>query len=198
MQSTVKRALLSVYDKTGIVELGKGLAAFGVEIISTGGTLKLLTDNGVAARHISEVTGFPEILDGRVKTLHPMIYGGLLARRDDPNHIKQLEEHGIKAVDMVVANLYPFEEVIKQPGCELSTALENIDIGGPCMIRASAKNFMDVIILTDPSDYSSVLSSLTDNGDVLREKRLEFAVKAFKKTSGYDAVINRYLAQSLE
>jgi len=195
MNNVKKRALLSVFDKTKIVELAKGLSDLGFEIISTGGTLKLLIENKIDAKHISEITNFPEILNGRVKTLHPKIYGGLLAKRDNPDHVKELEAHKIGFIDVVAVNLYPFEEVTSNPNCKLDEALENIDIGGPTMIRASSKNFKDVIILTDPTDYKAVLSSLSKDGDVSIKERLKLALKAFKKTSGYDAAISKYLEE---
>src|SRR3712207_6559810 len=147
-----KRALLSVYDKTGIVELGRGLVDLGYEVVSTGGTLAALEAAGVAVTAVSDATGFPEILDGRVKTLHPHIHGGLLARRDDPVHMSSIEAHQISPIDVVVANLYPFAETVARPGVALAAALDKIYIGGPAMIRAAAKNFPAVVVLTDPAD----------------------------------------------
>ena len=154
------RALLSVYDKTGIAALGQGLVELGYEVVSTGGTLAALQAAGVPVTAVSDVTAFPEILDGRVKTLHPHIHGGLLARRDDPAHMSALEAHQISLIDVVAANLYPFAETVAHPGVSLADALEQIDIGGPAMIRAAAKNFPGVVVLTDPADYTSALDDL--------------------------------------
>ena len=187
-----KRALLSVYDKTGIVELGRGLVELGFELISTGGTLAALADAGLPVTAVSAVTGFPEILDGRVKTLHPRIHGGLLARRDDPVHQSVLEAHAIAPIDFVAANLYPFAATIARPDVSLADALENIDIGGPAMLRAAAKNFPAVVIVTDPVDYPSILADLKA-GDVSVERRRELAAKAFAHTGAYDAVVAEYL-----
>src|SRR5215207_9708826 len=154
------RALLSVFDKTGIAALGSGLVDLGYEVVSTGGTLTTLQAAGVPVTAVSEVTAFPEILDGRVKTLHPHIHGGLLARRDDPAHMDALETHQISPIEVVAANLYPFAETVARPGVSLADALEQIDIGGPAMIRAAAKNFPGVVVLTDPADYTSALDDL--------------------------------------
>lgn len=187
-----KRALLSVYDKSGIVELGRGLVALGYELISTGGTLAALDVAGVPATPVSDVTGFPEILDGRVKTLHPRIHGGLLARRGTQAHLDALREHEIALVDVVAANLYPFAATVARPDVTLEDALENIDIGGPAMIRAAAKNFPDVVVLTDPTDYETVLDDLRDGGLSL-VRRQALAAKAFAHTAAYDAVVADYL-----
>src|ERR671916_378194 len=170
------RALLSVYDKTGIAALGQGLVDLGYEVISTGGTLAALEAAGVPVTAVSDVTTFPEILDGRVKTLHPRIHGGLLARRDDPAHLSALEAHQIALIDVVAANLYPFAETIARPGVALADALEQIDIGGPAMIRAAAKNFPGVVVLTDPADYTPTLDQLRD-GEVSLERRRTLAGK---------------------
>src|SRR5688500_18918889 len=156
------RALLSVYNKTGIAELGRGLVDLGYEVVSTGGTLAALEAACVAVTAVSDVTAFPEILDGRVKTLHPRIHGGLLARRDDPAHISSLKAHQISPIDVVAANLYPFAETVSHPGVALADALEQIDIGGPAMIRAAAKNYPGVVVLTDPADYAPALDELRD------------------------------------
>ena len=186
------RALLSVYDKTGIAELGQGLVALGYEVISTGGTLAALEAAGVPVTAVSDVTAFPEILDGRVKTLHPHIHGGLLARRDYSAHMSALEAHGISPIDVVAANLYPFAQTVARPGVSLADALEQIDIGGPAMIRAAAKNFPGVVVLTDPADYTSALDGLRD-GRLSAERRRALAAKAFAHTAAYDAVVAEYL-----
>jgi phosphoribosylaminoimidazolecarboxamide formyltransferase/IMP cyclohydrolase len=186
------RALLSVYDKTGVVELGRGLAALDYELVSTGGTLAALAAAGVPVTAVSDVTGFPEILDGRVKTLHPRIHGGLLARRDESSHVAALDAHDIVPVAVVAANLYPFGETIAGAGVTLLEALEQIDIGGPAMIRAAAKNFPDVVVLTDPADYNQALDELRAGGPA-SERRRALAAKAFAHTAAYDAVVAEYL-----
>ena len=187
-----KRALLSVFDKTGIAPLGRGLVDLGYEVVSTGGTLAALEEAGVPVTAVSDITGFPEILDGRVKTLHPHIHGGLLARRDDPSHITALATHQISPIDVVVANLYPFGATIAQAGVSLADALEQIDIGGPALIRAAAKNFPGVVVLTDPADYPSALDDLHAGGMSL-ERRRSLAAKAFAHTAAYDTVVAEYL-----
>ena len=193
---TMKCALISVYDKTGIVCFARELGKLGFEIISTGGTLETLKDAGVrSVRHVSEVTGFPEILGGRVKTEHPKLMGGILANRDSGEHVKDLERHGIELVDLVVCNLYPFEEVTEQ-GADLNTALKNIDIGGPNMIRAAAKNFENVVVVVNPLRYAQVLSEYQKNGEVRAETRKALAVEAFKETARYDTAIHRYLEKT--
>ena len=192
-----RRALLSVYDKTGIAELGRGLVDLGYEVVSTGGTLATLEAAGVPVTAVSDVTGFPEILDGRVKTLHPRIHGGLLARRDDPAHMSALGTHQISPIDVVAANLYPFAETVARQDVALADALEQIDIGGPAMIRAAAKNFPGVVVLTDPADYTSVLDDLQD-GKLSAERRRALAAKAFAHTAAYDAVVAEYLRDSEE
>jgi phosphoribosylaminoimidazolecarboxamide formyltransferase/IMP cyclohydrolase len=160
---TIKRALLSVSDKTGLADLGRVLAAHGVELVSTGGTAATLRDAGLAVRDISDLTGFPEMMDGRVKTLHPKVHGGLLAVRDDPAHAASMAEHEIGAIDLVVVNLYPFEQTIANPNCSLEDAIENIDIGGPTMVRAAAKNYHHVAIVTDPADYAVIAREMTSS-----------------------------------
>jgi len=190
----IKRALVSVYDKTGVLEFAKSLKEFGVEIISTGGTFKLLSENGVAATKVSEMTKFPEILGGRVKTLHPNVHGGILAKRTQ-EQLKELDEQGIGQIDMVVVNLYPFEQTVAKPDVTLSTALENIDIGGPTMIRAAAKNHPYVAVVVDPSFYHSIIEEMKANdGAVSAEMRQKMALAAFRRTSQYDAAISTYLA----
>ena len=188
----MKRALVSVTNKDGIVEFCKGLETLGFEIVSTGGTLKKLADEGIKAIPIDDVTGFPEMLDGRVKTLHPMVHGGLLYRRDLESHVETIKEHGIKPIDLVCVNLYEFEKALAA-GKPLAEMIENIDIGGPSMIRSAAKNFKDVLIVTDPKDYNSVLEAITNNTDDY-DFRLNLAYKAFSRTGAYDAVISRYFA----
>ncbi len=189
------KALISVYDKTGIVEFGRRLAAAGVELISTGGTHQTLTqEGGLPVRQVSEVTGSPEILDGRVKTLHPVIHGGLLARRDSPAHLAELKKHGIEPIDLVVGNLYPFVATISEPDVALDDALENIDIGGPTMLRAAAKNFSAVIVIVDPADYDWVTDKLAGDG-LMTEERRHLAAKAFRHVAEYDATVAGYLAE---
>lgn len=196
--AAINTALISVSDKTGLVEFGKGLAALGVKILSTGGTLKSLVDAGVPAIQVSEHTGSPEILDGRVKTLHPKIHGGILGRRDLADHREQMEQHGIEPIDLVVVNLYPFEKVTANPDCSLEDAIENIDIGGPSMVRSAAKNANSVTVVTDPSDYPRVLDEMKANGgDTLPATRRELQVKAYARTAEYDLTISQYLAARL-
>jgi phosphoribosylaminoimidazolecarboxamide formyltransferase/IMP cyclohydrolase len=190
-----KRALLSVFDKTGIVEFGQGLLDLGYELVSTGGTLAALQGAGLPVTAVSEVTGFPEILEGRVKTLHPRIHGGLLAQRDDAAHMATLTYHSITPIDVVAVNLYPFGATVARPDVSLEDALENIDIGGPSMIRAAAKNFPGVLVVTDPADYPAVLADLAA-GEVGRERRQQLAAKAFAHTAAYDAVVSEYLREA--
>ena len=187
------RALISVSDKTGIVEFAKELALLEVEIISTGGTYNKLKEAGIKAIEVSELTGFPECLDGRVKTLHPVVHAGLLARRDDPSHMKQLEDLKIDPIDMVVVNLYPFKATVLKEGVTREDAVENIDIGGPTMLRAAAKNYQDVSVLVDPEDYEKVLSELRDNKKVSVETNFYLMQKVFEHTSSYDTLIADYL-----
>lgn len=192
----VKRALVSVSDKTGLIEFTKGLSELGVEMLSTGGTAKLLRDAGIDVKNVSEETGFPEILDGRVKTLHPMIHGGLLARRDLPEHMAAIKDLNIKPIDMVVVNLYPFDKAILKPHVTIEEVIENIDIGGPSMLRSAAKNHDSVAVLVDPADYPSVLDELRKNGGGLSKETLQrLAVKAFSQTAKYDATISTYLGR---
>ena len=190
----IKRALISVSDKNGIMEFARQLSGYGVEILSTGGTAGLLRKEGIAVKDVSEYTGYPEMLDGRVKTLHPKVHGGLLGLRDNPEHVKTMEKHGIQAIDMVVVNLYPFRETIARPNCTFTDAIENIDIGGPAMLRSSAKNFRSVTVLTDPADYDRVLSDMKETGGSVRETtNFDLAVKVYTLTSAYDAAIAEYL-----
>jgi phosphoribosylaminoimidazolecarboxamide formyltransferase/IMP cyclohydrolase len=189
----VRRALLSVHDKTGAVDLARDLSRLGVEIVSTGGTARLLRDAGVGVRDVSEVTGFPELLDGRVKTLHPRIHGGILARRDVPAHLEALAEHGILPIDLVVVALYPFEATVARPGVTPAEAVEQIDVGVPAMIRAAAKNHASVAVVTDPGQYRGVLDELTEHGGLSDATRLRLAREAFRRTAQYDAAIATYL-----
>ena len=186
-------ALISVSDKNGIVDFARALAALGVRLISTGGTARLLADAGLAVTEVAEVTGSPEMLDGRVKTLHPRIHGGLLARRDRPEHMAALAEHGIATIDLLVVNLYPFAQATARPDCTLEDAIENIDIGGPAMLRAAAKNWTDVAVVIDPNDYARVLDDLRAGG-VHRDTRFMLARKVFAHTAAYDGMISNYLS----
>lgn len=190
----IKRALLSVYDKTGIVELAERLHELGIEIVSSGGTFRRIQDAGIPVRSVESVTQSPEMLDGRVKTLHPAIHGGILARRDLPAHMTTLAEQQIEPIDMVVGNLYPFSATIAQPDVTMELAIENIDIGGPSMLRSSAKNFRDVIVLCDPADYQEVIAALQQEGDLSYEQRLALSAKAFGHTAHYDSLISNYLS----
>ena len=188
--SRIQRAILSVTDKTGLVDFARRLAALGVELVSTGGTARLLRDSGIAVNDISELTGFPEMLDGRVKTLHPKVHGGILHRRDDGNHVAAVKEHGIQPIDMVVVNLYAFEKTAAKPEVTFSELIENIDIGGPSMIRSAAKNFQDVAIVTSPKDYDAIAAELErEKGQLCKETKWRLAQKAFATTAAYDSAI---------
>jgi phosphoribosylaminoimidazolecarboxamide formyltransferase/IMP cyclohydrolase len=189
----VRRALVSVHDKTGVVDFARGLTRLGVEILSTGGTARLLRDAGIAVRDVSDVTGFPEMLDGRVKTLHPNIHGGILARRDVPAHLDALERHGIPPIDLVVVALYPFEATVAKPGVTLAEAIEQIDVGGPTMIRAAAKNHSSVAVITDGAQYRPVLDELEASGALSDATRFRLAQEAFRRTAQYDAAIAAWL-----
>lgn len=191
----ITRAILSVSDKTGLVDLAKGLQRHSVEILSTGGTAKLLAEKGVAVKSVDSYTGFPEIMDGRVKTLHPKVHGGLLSVRDNPAHQKQMADNGIMPIDMVVINLYPFTQTVAKPNVAIEDAIENIDIGGPAMIRSSAKNHAYVAVVVDAADYETILSELDATGMVSGETRKKLAVKAFQHTSRYDTAIYEYLSR---
>lgn len=194
----MKRALISVSNKDGVVEFARQLHEAGIEIISTGGTMKAIKEAGIPVTYISDVTGFPEIMDGRVKTLNPYIHGGILAVRDNADHIRQMEEHNIKGIDLVVVNLYPFKETIERPGVTLAEAIENIDIGGPAMVRASAKNFKFVTIVTNPDRYKEIAKQIRENGCVDKRTRLQLSQEAFAHTAAYDTMIKDYLAEQLE
>ena len=187
-------ALISVSDKTGILEFAQALHALGIQLLSTGGTAKLLLDAGLPVTEVAEHTGFPEMLDGRVKTLHPKIHGGLLARRDLPEHMAALQTHGIETIDLLVVNLYPFEATVAKPGCTLEDAIENIDIGGPAMVRSAAKNWKDVGVLTDASQYAGVLAELKDGGKLTDKTKFALSVAAFNRISQYDGAISDYLS----
>jgi phosphoribosylaminoimidazolecarboxamide formyltransferase/IMP cyclohydrolase len=191
-------ALISVSDKTGIVELAQALDALGIKLVSTGGTAKLLADKGLSVTEVAQLTGFPEMLDGRVKTLHPKVHGGLLARRDVPAHVQALKDHDIATIDLLVVNLYPFEQTIARPGCTLEDAIENIDIGGPAMVRSAAKNWKDVGVLTDASQYSAVIDELKAHGKLSDKTRFALAVAAFNRISDYDGAISDYLSSIQE
>ncbi|MBI5137079.1 MAG: bifunctional phosphoribosylaminoimidazolecarboxamide formyltransferase/IMP cyclohydrolase [Nitrospirae bacterium] len=191
--ASIRRALISVSDKTGVTEFARAVAAMGVEILSTGGTARILRDAGLTVRDVSDYTGFPEIMEGRVKTLHPKVHGGLLGRRDVPAHLAAMDQHGIQPIDLVVVNLYPFEATIAKPDCSEEDAIENIDIGGPTMLRSAAKNHADVTVIVDPADYRTVLDELRQ-GSVSRAINARLARKVFEHTAHYDAVISAYLA----
>ncbi len=189
----IKQALISVSDKTGVIEFARALAAMNVSLLSTGGTAKLLAEQGLAVTEVADYTGFPEMLDGRVKTLHPKIHGGILARRDFPQHMQALTQHAIPAIDMVVVNLYPFQQTVAKEQCTLEDAIENIDIGGPAMLRSSAKNHKDVVVICDPADYAQVLAEMqAQQGKVSIETRFGLAMKVFAHTAQYDGAITNY------
>jgi phosphoribosylaminoimidazolecarboxamide formyltransferase/IMP cyclohydrolase len=197
--ATIQRALISVSEKTGIVEFAKALSGYGVEILSTGGTAKLLREAGLTVKDVSEHTGFPEMLDGRVKTLHPKVHGGLLGLRDNPEHVAKMKEHDITPIDMVVVNLYPFEATVANPDCSLEDAIENIDIGGPTMLRSAAKNNQHVTVVIDPADYATVLQEMAqDAGSVSRETNFRLALKVYQRTSAYDAAISNWLGKKVD
>ena len=194
----MKRALVSVSDKTGLVDFVKGLQSCGWEIIATGGTQKLLEQSGVKTIGISEITGFPEICDGRVKTLHPKVHGALLARRDEPSHLQALKDNDIEFIDMVCVNLYPFKQTISKEGVEMADAIENIDIGGPSMLRSAAKNWNDVTVVCNPDDYGKVLEEVKANGNTTKETRLQLSAKAYTHTAEYDMCIATYMRKQAE
>ena len=191
----MKRALVSVSDKSGLVEFVKGLESFGWQIIATGGTQRLLEQEGVKTIGISDVTGFPEICDGRVKTLHPKVHGGLLARRDEASHLEALKENGIEFIDLVCVNLYPFRQTIANPNVAMEDAIENIDIGGPSMLRSAAKNYRDVTVVCDPADYASILAEIAEGGDTKVETRLALSAKAYTHTAQYDSCIATFVRE---
>jgi phosphoribosylaminoimidazolecarboxamide formyltransferase/IMP cyclohydrolase len=195
-QNDIKRVVISVTDKKGIVEFAQGLQPFGIEILSTGGTAAQLRKSGVPVTDVSDYTGFPEMMDGRLKTLHPKIHGGLLGLRDNEAHMDALRKHGINLIDMVVINLYRFEDTVAKEGCTLEQAIENIDIGGPTMLRAASKNWRFVSVLTEPDDYPKILAEMKETGGKISEAtNFELAKKTFQLTSRYDAAITKYLGQ---
>jgi phosphoribosylaminoimidazolecarboxamide formyltransferase / IMP cyclohydrolase len=193
----IRRALLSVSDKTGLVDLARGLAALGVELVSTGGTATTLRQAGLTVRDVSELTGFPEIMDGRVKTLHPGVHGGLLARRDDPAHLAAMQQHGLAPIDLLVVNLYPFEASVAR-GADYDETVENIDIGGPAMLRAAAKNHAHVTVVTDPEDYGPLLEELRASGGTLAATRRRLAQITYARTAAYDAAVSGWLATAID
>ncbi|MDD3850634.1 MAG: bifunctional phosphoribosylaminoimidazolecarboxamide formyltransferase/IMP cyclohydrolase [Firmicutes bacterium] len=190
-----RRALISVSDKNGIVEFAKGLEELGYEIVSTGGTARVLKEAGIAVTGVSDITGFPECLDGRVKTLHPNIHAGLLAMRDNEGHMKQIKDLGIKPIDLVAINLYPFKQTIQKPGVSLEEAIENIDIGGPTMLRAAAKNYQDVAVVVDPADYGRIIEEIKKGGEISTETKFALCAKVFMHTAHYDALITDYFSR---
>ncbi|MCK5825807.1 MAG: bifunctional phosphoribosylaminoimidazolecarboxamide formyltransferase/IMP cyclohydrolase [Desulfuromusa sp.] len=194
--AAIKRALISVSDKTGIVDLARELNSFGVELLSTGGTAKMIRDAGIPAMDVSDYTGFPEMMDGRVKTLHPKVHGALLGLRDNPEHVDAMAKHNIEAIDMVVVNLYPFEATVAKEGCSLEDAIENIDIGGPTMLRSAAKNNKFVTVLVDPADYAPVIAEMKQNdGEVSVATNFKLGVKVYQHTAAYDGAISNWLGK---
>lgn len=195
----IRRAIISVTDKSGIVEFARKLKGFGIHILSTGGTARTLKDAGLDVTDVSQYTGFPEMMDGRVKTLHPKVHGGILGRRDIPEHMRQMSEHGIEAIDMVVINLYQFDKAVARPDCKFEDAIENIDIGGPSMIRSAAKNFQSVAVVTDPSDYNTIINEMEQSeGSLSHDTKFRLARKAFSSTARYDTMISHYLEKISE
>jgi len=192
----IQRALLSVFDKTGLMPFATLLAASGVELVSTGGTARALRQEGLTVKDLSAYTGFPEMLDGRVKTLHPKVHGGLLYLRGNADHESAVRSHGIAPIDLVVVNLYPFEQTIAKHGTTLEEAIENIDIGGPSMLRSAAKNHESVTVIVDPADYQIVAQQIKEKGNTTRELRRQLAAKVFSRTAAYDAAIANYLNQA--
>ena len=196
--SKIKRAVISVSDKKGVAEFAKELSNMGVEILSTGGTAKTMREAGVPVKDVSEYTGFPEMLDGRVKTLHPKIHGGLLSRRGNEKDMEEIKKHGIDTIDMVVVNLYPFEATISKPDVTFEDAIENIDIGGPTMLRSASKNFQDVAVVADPDDYIKIVEEMKKlNNELSYRTKLKLAQKVFSHTSRYDSLIADYLAKKI-
>lgn len=189
----IERALISLTDKSGVEEFANDLAQLGIEILSTGGTAKKIREAGIAVKDVSEFTGFPEMLDGRVKTLHPLVHGGILHQRANEDHQKQCAEHGIQPIDLIAVNLYAFEKTVANPDCSLADAIENIDIGGPTMLRSSAKNFHDVTVIVDPADYPQVLKEIKATGNTTLKTRFRLAAKVFALTAKYDTVISTWL-----
>ncbi|MCF6289551.1 MAG: IMP cyclohydrolase [Desulfobacterales bacterium] len=191
----MERALISLTDKSGIEDFARELQDMGIEILSTGGTAKRMRDHGIRVKDVAEFTGFPEMLDGRVKTLHPKVHGGILAQRANPAHQRQMAEHGLQPIDLVAVNLYAFDKATADPACTVGHAIENIDIGGPTMLRAAAKNYQDVTVIVDPADYPQVLAELRESGNTTVETRFRLAVKVFELTSRYDTAIAAWLGK---
>jgi phosphoribosylaminoimidazolecarboxamide formyltransferase/IMP cyclohydrolase len=191
--ATIQRALLSVYDKTGLVPFAQTLAARGIELLSTGGTARVLREAGLEVIELGDFTGFPEMLDGRVKTLHPRVHGGLLYLRGNPEHEAAVAEHGLQPIDLVVVNLYPFEATVAKPGVTLAEAIENIDIGGPSMLRSAAKNHAFVTVVTDPADYAEVAAQIEKTGETTLETRRRLAAQVYARTAAYDGLIATHL-----
>ncbi len=189
----IERALISLTDKAGIEEFARQLEELGVEILSTGGTAKKMRESGIKVKDVSEFTGFPEMLDGRVKTLHPKVHGGILAQKSNPEHLAQMAAHGLLPIDLVAVNLYAFDKTVAKEGCTLADAIENIDIGGPTMLRAAAKNYRDVTVLVDPADYPQVISEMRATGNTTLKTRFKLARKVFALTSRYDTAISAWL-----
>ncbi len=194
----ISRALISVSDKTGLADFARGLSHLGVELVSTGGTRKALADAGLQVRDVSDLTGFPEMLDGRVKTLHPRVHAGILAMRDNPQHQAVMQEHQLPFIDLVVVSLYPFEQTVAKPGSTHDEIVENIDIGGPSMIRGAAKNYRDVAVIVEPADYDPLLKELWEHGGTGLATRERLAAKAYARTGAYDAAISAYFARKLD
>ena len=191
----VERALISLTDKAGIEGFAKELEALGIDILSTGGTAKKMRDNGIKVTDVSEFTGFPEMLDGRVKTLHPKVHGGILAQRENKDHQEQMAKHGLQPIDIIAVNLYAFDKTVADPNCTLGDAIDNIDIGGPTMLRAAAKNFHDVTVIVDPADYPQVLAEIKETGNTTLATRFKLCVKVFELTSKYDTAIAAWLGK---
>lgn len=189
----IKRALISLTDKSGIESFAEALVDEGIEILSTGGTAEKLREAGIDVTDVSDFTGFPEMLDGRVKTLHPKVHGGILHKRDNAEHVEQCERYGLESIDLIAVNLYAFEKTVADPNCTLANAIENIDIGGPTMLRASAKNFQDVTVVVDPTDYAQILAEIKETGNTTLHTRFELARKVFALTSRYDTAISQWL-----
>jgi phosphoribosylaminoimidazolecarboxamide formyltransferase/IMP cyclohydrolase len=191
----IERALISLTDKSGIEGFASQLQELGIEILSTGGTAKKMRENGITVKDVSEFTGFPEMLDGRVKTLHPKVHAGILYQRENPSHQEQMSAHGLQTVDLIAVNLYAFDKATRDPNCTVANAIENIDIGGPTMLRAAAKNFQDVTVIVDPADYSQVIAEIKEQGNTTLETRFRLAVKVFQLTSSYDTAIADWLSK---